>query len=64
MKLTTIASGSRARHGKIIDRAVDRQLADGAARKTERLHHKAVGGHRQPDAANFQCSGVVQAGVG
>ena len=35
-------------HGHVVERAVHRQTADITARKKQRRHHMAVGGHHQP----------------
>ena len=41
-------SGTGARHGEVVDRAVHREMADRAAGKAPRLHDERVGGERQP----------------
>ena len=43
---------ARAAHGQIVDRAVDRQIADVAAGKNQRAHHERIGGEGQTRAVD------------
>ena len=47
--------------GEIVDRAADREPADVAAGKEQRVDHEAVGGDRQPVAVTHQ---LGEAGAG
>ena len=49
----------RARHGEVVDRAVDRQVADRAAREADRLDDERVGGERQLDAVDLDRARVA-----
>jgi hypothetical protein len=50
----------RARHGQVVDRAVDRQIADRAAREEHRLDHERVGGERDPGVPGRHDRAVTQ----
>ena len=52
------ASGRAPGDREVVDRAVDRQLADRAAREADRLDHEAVGRERDVDAADRERAGV------
>ena len=52
--------GARAGNGQVVDRAVDRQFADGAARKTQRADHEAVGGDGDARAVQADVRGIAQ----
>ncbi len=50
-----------AAHGQIVYRAMDRERADVAAGKEQRLHHERIGSEGQSHAADFENRLVVQA---
>ena len=54
----------RAGHREIVHRAVDGQLADGAAGKTQRLDHKTVRGHGDSCSVDLDVRGIAQRALG
>ena len=60
MKLALRNLGIRAGDGQIVDRAVDRQFADGAAGKEQRLHNKGIGAHGQAAGGQIEQGRVAQ----
>ena len=61
--MTTSASALRAGNRQIVHGAIDREFADGAAGKTQRLHDKTIRGHRDPRAVDLNVRGVAQRSV-
>ncbi len=51
---------SCAGNGQVIDGPIDRELADRAAGKTQRLHHEAICSDGQLRSCNFERGGITQ----
>jgi len=56
--------GTGAAHGQVVDRSVNRQIADVAAGEEDRVDHVGVGGEGEPAAAVGQDRGVVLVPLG
>ena len=54
------AHGNRATHGEVVDRAIDRELADIAAREKERSDHEGIGRKGDAGRADFDDGLVVE----